>query len=481
MLLIPVLRGVLKPGILPSCLALMMLTSCAKAGDPEQFRADPLLFDDFTLSLPTYGSSGGLNYEIIQGFAVLEGDILLGKVDSSGHLRQQPSARGLGRNDAFGRWPNGVVPYLAPTRNSAIQQKNIEDAIAHWMERSTITFVERTDSNKDQYPHYLRFDSSNSCASYVGMQGGEQSIMVADACSMGSIVHEIGHALGLFHEHTRPDRDNFAQIDWAQIVPGKEINFDILTAGVQNMSAYDYGSIMHYGEYFFSATGQRTIIVPDGITVGQRDALSTMDASSVDQMYATDLALLQPTFDTRSDGLEIGISIANQGNLGAHQLRLDITAADGAQWQGVSQDSGWECNTAGSDLQCNRDTMNEQTESRFSLLIAGSGISSDAIGMTLSSRTRDTNTENNFYNPEPSQPDNDAPETDSIQLVFPDSAPNSTAQPVSMVPVAAAAQITPNTTASDSPSAASDHGALGILLATILAWRRRAMIHHQLS
>lgn len=380
------------------CLVLMSVVFCAHADDPEQFYANPERLDDFTSSLPRMGSTGGYHYEIIQGYAVMEGDILLGQVNAQGMIESALRARGLGRSDSFGRWPDGIVPYLAPTANSAIQRENIATAIEHWTDRTSITFIERTQSNADQYPNYLRFDSSNSCASYVGMQGGEQSILVSDACSIGSIIHEIGHALGLFHEHTRADRDNFVQIEWEEVVADKEINFNILNAGVENYGDYDYGSIMHYGEYFFSATGKRTIIVPDGVEIGQRIALSEKDARAIELMYATDLAIAQPSTRSADEGLEIDLAVSNQGQQGAQQLQLRIAIADDSEWKGVSRDSGWQCLSYETELRCTRPTMSEQTESRFSLLVDPASGSADDLSILLTSTTHDLNTQNNVFN-----------------------------------------------------------------------------------
>lgn len=394
----PLSRGTSMPHARLLCLVLMSVVFCAHADDPEQFYANPERLDDFTSSLPRMGSTGGYHYEIIQGYAVMEGDILLGQVNAQGMIESALRARGLGRSDSFGRWPDGIVPYLAPTANSAIQRENIATAIEHWTDRTSITFIERTQSNADQYPNYLRFDSSNSCASYVGMQGGEQSILVSDACSIGSIIHEIGHALGLFHEHTRADRDNFVQIEWEEVVADKEINFNILNAGVENYGDYDYGSIMHYGEYFFSATGKRTIIVPDGVEIGQRIALSEKDARAIELMYATDLAIAQPSTRSADEGLEIDLAVSNQGQQGAQQLQLRIAIADDSEWKGVSRDSGWQCLSYETELRCTRPTMSEQTESRFSLLVDPASGSADDLSILLTSTTHDLNTQNNVFN-----------------------------------------------------------------------------------
>lgn len=57
------------------------------------------------------------------------------------------------------------------------------------------------------------------------------------------------HAMGLYHEHTRPDRDSYVYINTSNIQPGALNNFDITTAGNVFSTAYDYRSVMHYGKY----------------------------------------------------------------------------------------------------------------------------------------------------------------------------------------------------------------------------------------
>lgn len=162
----------------------------------------------------------------------------------------------------------------------------IRAGMNEWTNKTCIRFKRRGNETA-----YVNFVNGRGCSSYVGRIGRRQDITLARRCwKRGIVVHEIGHAIGFFHEQSRPDRDNFVTIQWSNIPAGKRRNFrkysrsTIDSLGTQ----YDYGSIMHYGNKAFSRNGRVTIKVKrSGAVIGQRRGLSTTDARQANLLYKT--------------------------------------------------------------------------------------------------------------------------------------------------------------------------------------------------
>lgn len=137
----------------------------------------------------------------------------------------------------------------------------IEDAFNEYHSKTCVRFKPRM-GEKD----YISIESSQSgCWSSVGRIGGKQEVnlqMPGCTTKVGTIVHELMHALGFLHEQNRSERDNWVTIMTQNIQRGTENNFAKASAktttafGVQ----YDYGSVMHYSTNAFSANGKPTIV-----------------------------------------------------------------------------------------------------------------------------------------------------------------------------------------------------------------------------
>ena len=129
-----------------------------------------------------------------------------------------------------------------------------------------------------------------SCQSFVGKIRESlqpQGVTLGPNCVSFNIVSlEIGHAIGLYHEHQRPDRDRYIEILEENIESSRKASFavrnDVRTLGY----GYDFASIMHYRENEFGINNAVTIVSRQpGIPVGGAQELSPLDAFKVNALY----------------------------------------------------------------------------------------------------------------------------------------------------------------------------------------------------
>ncbi|XP_018321358.1 bone morphogenetic protein 1-like isoform X2 [Agrilus planipennis] len=190
-------------------------------------------------------------------------------------------------------WDYGVIPYEIDGNFSGGHKALFKQAMRHWENFTCVKFVER---NPLEHQNYIIFtERPCGCCSFVGKRGnGPQAISIGKNCDkFGIVVHELGHVVGFWHEHTRPDRDNHVLIFRDNIMSGQEYNFNKLTEGEVNSLGltYDYDSIMHYARNTFSKGTYLDTILPVEVTgrkrpeIGQRVRLSEGDISQTNLLY----------------------------------------------------------------------------------------------------------------------------------------------------------------------------------------------------
>ncbi|MCF2502077.1 M12 family metallopeptidase [Dyadobacter sp. CY107] len=273
-------------------LAASLLSSCKEDLEQAAPSSPATSIHSDSASVVKHGTFRGIpiTYQEKDGKAILEGDILLSKEDlapvKSGDGNSTARIEGAGITDNNYKWPNWTVPYFIEpdwvTPGPALNEAVIKEAIAQWELNTPIRFVPKT-NQKD----YVIFARSNYDASAIGKQGGAQLIHLSDDNNVSTIIHEIGHAVGLYHEQSRRDRDNYIDIHWDNIIDEEKYNFNRWPIGQGfDYGAFDYESIMMYYSHGFSKNGQPTISRKDGQSYTPGSGLSTGDVNTVISMYS---------------------------------------------------------------------------------------------------------------------------------------------------------------------------------------------------
>ncbi|XP_054712973.1 astacin-like metalloprotease toxin 5 [Uloborus diversus] len=184
------------------------------------------------------------------------------------------------------RWTNKIVPYVIDWSLSS-SSNLIRQSMEAYHQTTCVKFVPRTNQR-----NYIKIFSGQGCYSYIGMLNqGAQEVSLGRGCVYkGTIIHELGHALGFWHEQNRSDRDNYLTIYWNNIQNGMSNQFHLMKPSDNILyTPFDYGSIMIYGNYAFSRDGRSpTMVAKNGQRLYEpyeKQGMTQSDITRVRKMY----------------------------------------------------------------------------------------------------------------------------------------------------------------------------------------------------
>ena len=198
-------------------------------------------------------------------------------------------------------WPYGEIPYIIESGFPEAEVIAINNAIEQLQESTSLNFFPKNEA----YDNHIIFRYDNDLCNVDGCGQGNSPVGMRDLPniinlkngSVSLIIHEILHSLGFFHEHTRPDRDNFIEIIKENVVSESsyDVNFSLKESSeVITSEEYDKSSIMHYGGYTFTKNSDSrefpTIIdKATGEPLIRSNELSVIDIDGIHRLYSEEL------------------------------------------------------------------------------------------------------------------------------------------------------------------------------------------------
>lgn len=164
-------------------------------------------------------------------------------------------------------WPNGKITYTYANNMPYLERLFIEVCMSQWTKETNVKFTYCNDCADDFYVLVIQKDKDVNNLSSISTVGYcSEPMIIFGQLSQSVVIHELGHVLGLLHEHQRPDRDAYVKINYQNVYKDAFYCFEIRSKDEflydYGKFTYDYNSIMHYYNYSFSKNDKIVIVSP---------------------------------------------------------------------------------------------------------------------------------------------------------------------------------------------------------------------------
>jgi hypothetical protein len=169
-------------------------------------------------------------------------------------------------------WPDAQMYYEIDESFDDTDKANLQAAIDDFHKKTCLRWIPRT--NQTAYVWFYRNRNGTACAhSFPQCYGPKQVVHLGfERCARtDNMIHEMGHAACLGHEHDRNDKDNY-------ITDCGNEKYDNLNGG----HLYDYRSVMHYR---FPECLVPKMSGVSGYQCRSTNGLSVLDAEKLNDMY----------------------------------------------------------------------------------------------------------------------------------------------------------------------------------------------------
>jgi hypothetical protein len=252
-----------------------------------------------------------VTYQVINGRNIYEGDIILENVQPMPKAGQGGGVHtdSVGLVNPTYLWPKvgGVaqIPYVIDGMSDDITNIQIAVGIYNSTFVGVIQLVPHT-SQANYIDILLNGTASGVCEATEGDANvGEQMVEGASNCTVATILHEFGHVTGVWHEQSRSDASSHVTFNYENVIKGSISYFQpTYDDDEQNLTYYDYASVMEYPAFSFSRNGGPPLdSIPPGMPLSNLVGYSAADVEGIMRLYG--VAPTEVTVTSNPPGLQV--------------------------------------------------------------------------------------------------------------------------------------------------------------------------------